>query len=97
MQNAYASYQFTPPIGRLSLPPSKAVHVAKEPSAHAAVVQAKLASVGAMLLSSDMSQPVSYVPGLPLFASPCPPFRCVCLPEPSGGVQPAPPFHAFTN
>ncbi len=32
-------------------------------------------------------QPVSYVPGLLLSASPRPPFKCVCLPLPfAGGV-----------
>ncbi len=45
------------------------------------------------------TQPASYVPAAPLFASPWPPFRCVCFPEPAGGRQPRPRScsTAFTN
>ena len=46
---------------------------------------------------SAASHPVSKVWGSPVSARPRPPLRWMCLPEPAGGAQPAPPFHAFTN
>jgi hypothetical protein len=50
-----------------------------------------------MLTVSDATHPGSNVPGFSLFASPWPPFRCVCLPDPAGGVYPLPLFHAATK
>src|ERR1019366_4678527 len=82
MQNAYDSHQFTQFIGRFSLLLADVVHVAKLAS------HARLVFVGAMLLSSAVTPPVSYVPVSPLLASPWPPFRCVCLPEPADGSHP---------
>jgi hypothetical protein len=53
MQKAYASYQLTQLIGRFSWLPVVFVHVAKMGS------HARLAPVGAMLLSSAAAQPGS--------------------------------------
>jgi hypothetical protein len=53
MQNAYDSHQFTQLIGRFSWLPAAFVHVSYGGS------HARLASVGAMLLSSDTAQPGS--------------------------------------
>ena len=66
MQNAYDSHQFTQSIGLFSLLPGEAVQVALTPP-HVAM---RLLSVGAILLSSDVTHPGSYPPALPLFARP---------------------------
>src|SRR5580700_9553828 len=79
MQNAYASYQSMQLIGRFSRLPTEFVHVLS------AGPHARLVLVGAMLPLSDVTQPVSKLPGLTLFPSPWPPFRCACLPEPATG------------
>src|SRR5271165_1588731 len=50
-------------------------------------------ALGAMLPSSAVAQPGSKPP-LVAF-KPLPPFKCVCLPDPAAGSQPA--FQALTN
>src|ERR1035438_1634755 len=57
MQNAYDSHQLTQLIGRFSLAPAEAVHVWS--MAASASAQARLAFVGATLLSSAASHPGS--------------------------------------
>src|SRR5580658_3350719 len=91
MQKAYASHQFTQLIGRFSWLPAVFVQISN------GGLQARLAFVGAMLLSSLATHPGSYVTPAspPTFTRPCPPFKYVCLPEPPAGIQP--PFHALTN
>jgi hypothetical protein len=94
MQNAYASYQFTQLTGRLSCEPGELVQV------EVPARQLRFVSVGDILTTYEATQPCSLVPGVALFASPRPPFNCVWMPEPAGGVQPVPPSGgktAFTN
>jgi hypothetical protein len=96
MQNAYASYHVTQLIGRFSLLAADAVHVAGKtgyvPGAHTRF-RPRLTFVGStyVVLFHVASHPVSYITAPPssssvaLFKSPFPPFKCVCLPDPSVG------------
>jgi hypothetical protein len=84
MQNAYASYQSTQLIGRFSWLPAALVQVTSVAWQFRFVshVLAAPAPVATYVFQSVASQPVSYVPALPLLASPSPPFKCVWIPLP---------------
>ena len=81
MQNAYASYQFTQLIGRFSWLPG-----ASSRSRRCAV--AREVGVRRRDVASSGADPARLVAParLAAFASPWPPFRCACLPEPAGGM-----------
>src|SRR5579864_2199666 len=95
MQKAYASYHVVQLIGRFSWVPGVLVHVLYPLQP----VSARLASVGATLVLSDVSQPVSYTtpPSYAASISPWPLFKWECFPEPAGGNHPAPLFQAATK
>jgi hypothetical protein len=98
MQKAYAWNQFTQLMGRFSFEPALGVQVCSAVSHARDVSQATFVACMACVVSSPfqvVSQPGSFPPPAPLFTRPCPPLRCVCLPEPAAGLQP--PTTASTN